>query len=146
MKMKKFLAIILSLALLMALAACGTPAATTPQTSASGTEPTSAPTTEAPQDVKMRMGWWGSQTRHNMTIAVIEMYEEMTGVDIEYEFYAFDGYITKLNTLVASNEVWDIFQLGGNYPTYIESIELMNDYVSSGVINKIGRASCMERV
>ena len=116
MKMKKFLAIILSLAMLVALAACGTPATTTPQSTTSGTGMTNAPTsttTAAPQDVKMRMAWWGSQTRHNMTIAVIEMYEEMTGVDIEYEFYAFDGYITKLNTLVASNDVWDIFQLGG---------------------------------
>src|SRR5690606_29222800 len=41
----------------------------------------------------------------------------------------------KLNTLVASDDVWDIFQLGGNYPTYIEVIEPLNEMVENGTID-----------
>lgn len=84
----------------------------------------------------IRMAWWGSQKRHDRTVKVIEMYEaENPNVDIEFEFYDFTGYITKLNTLVASNSIWDIFQLGGNYPTYLEKIEPMNKYIESGIVD-----------
>ena len=38
------------------------------------------------QDPTLTITWWGGQTRHDRTIEVIEMYEEATGVDIEFEF------------------------------------------------------------
>ncbi len=129
MKIKKLMATLAAVTLVVAMAACNS----TPVSSTPGSSSNSSST--AAQDVKMRMGWWGSQTRHDRTIAVIEMYESLNKVDIEYEFYAFEGYITKLNTLVASNDVWDIFQLGGNYPTYIDKIEPMEDYITRGLID-----------
>jgi len=87
------------------------------------------------EQIVLRMAWWGSQQRHDGTIAAIEMYEELTGVKIEYEFYDFDNYFTKLNTLVSANDVWDVFQLGGNFPTYIEKIVPLNEYIESGIID-----------
>lgn len=64
------------------------------------------------EQITLRMAWWGSQTRHDLTVEVIEMYEkEHPNVNIEYEFFSFDDYFTKLKTLVASDQVWDIFQL-----------------------------------
>lgn len=86
--------------------------------------------------VKLRMAWWGSQTRHDATNKVIELYEKAhPEVDIEAEFYDFDSYFTKLDTLVAAGDVWDIFQMGGNFPKYINSIEPLDDYIQRGVID-----------
>ncbi|MGL6202171.1 MAG: ABC transporter substrate-binding protein [Lachnospiraceae bacterium] len=82
------------------------------------------------------MAWWGSQTRHDATVKVIEMYEAANpDIKIEYEFYDSEGYLTKLNTLVASDEVWDIFQLGGNFPTYQEKIVTMDEFIEQGIID-----------
>jgi multiple sugar transport system substrate-binding protein len=146
MKKKKVLAIFLAILTMLTMIACSK-GEKTEDTSASDTkvEDTKAEATQAPvaddkeatvEKTVLRMAWWGSQTRHDRTVAVIEMYEaENPNIDIEYEFYDFDGYITKLNTLVASNEVWDMFQLGGNFPTYISKIVPLNDYISSGVID-----------
>ncbi|MDL2302470.1 extracellular solute-binding protein [Lachnospiraceae bacterium OttesenSCG-928-D06] len=90
----------------------------------------------ADEEITLRMAWWGSQTRHDITVEVIEMYEEAhPNVTIEYEFFSYDDYFTKLKTLVASDQVWDIFQLGGNFPMYEDKIYYMNEYIDSGVID-----------
>lgn len=87
-------------------------------------------------DVTLRIAWWGSQARHDRTVEVIELYEEQNShVDIQFEFFDFDGYFTKLNTLVNAEDVWDIFQLGGNYPTYIDIIEPLNSYIEDDYID-----------
>ena len=88
------------------------------------------------EQITLRMAWWGSQTRHDATNKVIEMYEEQNpNVHIEAEFYDFDSYFTKLDTLVAADDVWDIFQMGGNFPKYINSIEPMDSYIEAGTID-----------
>lgn len=83
----------------------------------------------------LRIGWWGSQTRHTATLAVLELYTKKTGVQFEPEFYSFDDYISKLNTLMAANDCPDIMQMGGNFPTYMEQIELLNGYIEKGIID-----------
>lgn len=142
MKLKKVLAIILAIMTTFTMVACGKKdeanTATDTNSQDSAVEATAAPTAApaAGEKTTLRMAWWGSQTRHDRTVAVIEMYEAANpNIDIEYEFYDFDGYITKLNTLVASNEVWDMFQLGGNFPTYISKIVPLTDYINSGVVD-----------
>ena len=91
---------------------------------------------ESGDKITLRMAWWGSQTRHDATNKVIEMYEEANpNVDIEAEFYDFDSYFTKLDTLVAANDTWDIFQMGGNFPKYENSIETLGGYIEDGVID-----------
>lgn len=88
------------------------------------------------EKVVITMAWWGSQTRHDRTVQAIELYESQNqNVDIEYEYYSYDDYFTKLNTLVASDQVWDVFQLGGNFPSYIDKIYYLNDYIESGVVD-----------
>ena len=135
MNRKKTLAFILSLATLTGLTACGGSSGSSSSTGSSSSSTASSSAANGEKTV-LRMAWWGSQARHDATVKVIEAYEaQNTNIDIEYEFYDFDGYFTKLNTLVASNSVWDIFQLGGNFPTYIDKIVPLNDYISSGVID-----------
>ncbi len=55
---------------------------------------------------QMRVVWWGSQARHDRTIAVVEMYEaEHPEVDIVYEFANFNDYWTLMNTQAAGGEL-----------------------------------------
>ena len=36
---------------------------------------------------------------------------------------------------MATDDVWDIFQMGGNFPKYINSIEPMDSYIEAGTID-----------
>ncbi len=147
MKFKRIMVLFLAALTMFAVVACKKDEATKtdskdPAQSAEATkapdkaDQTTAPADEAKEPVTLRMAWWGSQTRHDRTIEVINMYmKQNPHVTIEYEFYDFDGYFTKLNTLVASNEVWDMFQLGGNFPTYISKILPLDDFIAKGIID-----------
>ncbi|GAB2021476.1 ABC transporter substrate-binding protein [Pseudolactococcus yaeyamensis] len=86
--------------------------------------------------VKLTMAWWGSQARHDATVKVIDMYEKQNpNVKIEPEFYDFDGYVTKLNVATAADKVWDIWQIAGNYPAYLNNIEPLDTYIDKGLID-----------
>lgn len=145
MMKKKLLAMALSATMVLGMAGCGAgndgsastnaDASTGSQTqTSSSAETKQEDTTEEP--ITLRMAWWGSQTRHDITTQVINMYmEEHPNVTIEYEFYSFDDYFTKLKTLVASDQVWDIFQLGGNFPMYMDKIYYLNEFIDSGIVD-----------
>lgn len=148
MKGKKFLAVLMAVAMVFGLTACGgakeaepaaaEPAAETAEEPAAepAAEATETESSESDEPINLTMAWWGSQTRHDITIEAIELYESLhPNVNIEYEFYSFDDYFTKLKTLVASDQVWDIFQLGGNFPQYMDKIYFMNEYIDSGVVD-----------
>jgi len=143
---KKLLAVLLSASMLLGLAACGgdaqqsngdAPSANNNVESKADAGSSEAGSSEAEAEpITLRMAWWGSQTRHDRTVQVIEMYEkENPNVHIEYEFYSFDDYFTKLKTLVASDQVWDVFQLGGNFPEYMDKIYNLNEFIDSGVVD-----------
>lgn len=83
----------------------------------------------------LRIMWWGSQTRHDRTLAVLDLYSRETGVRFEPEFYGFDDYISKLNILIAANDAPDLMQMGGNFPTYLDHIESLNKYIKDGTID-----------
>ena len=136
---KKILAAVVATSMIFGLCACAGNTDTA-ETSTDTTQTEVAQDTEVPaaegEPVTLRMAWWGSQTRHDITVAAIELYESQNpNVKIEYEFYDFDNYFTKLKTLVASDQVWDIFQLGGNFPEYMDKIHFMNEYIESGLID-----------
>lgn len=114
--MKKKMRIILALSVILFLTACGQE--------------------EDDEKITLNMAWWGSQVRHDATVKVIELYEEKNPhVTIEYEFYDYEGYYTKLGTLAASNDIWDIFQLNNQFPQYINQIEPLDEYVEKGIID-----------
>lgn len=129
---KRVLSFVLASAMLVSLAGCG--AAGNGSTSEStGTADTAASSDET---ITLRMAWWGSQERHDRTIEVIELYESLhPEINIEYEYYSFDDYFTKLKTLVASDQVWDVFQMGGNFPMYMDKICPLDEYIESGIVD-----------
>ena len=91
---------------------------------------------EDDKKITLNMAWWGSQVRHDATVKVIELYEEKNPhVTIDYEFYDYEGYYTKLGTLAASDDIWDIFQLNNQFPQYINQIEPLDEYVEQGIID-----------
>lgn len=148
---KKLVALFMTASMVASLTACGgnsssdsssAPAETPAQDTQQADETSGDASDETPADagsdeqITLRMAWWGSQTRHDLTVEVIEMYEaEHPNVNIEYEFFSFDDYFTKLKTLVASDQVWDIFQLGGNFPMYMDKIYPLDEYIESGVVD-----------
>ena len=132
---KKLFAVLMSAVMVLGLAACG---GTSEEAGQSGVEEQAGQGSAQGEEeqITLRMAWWGSQTRHDITTQVIEMYEEEhPNINIEYEFYSFDDYFTKLKTLVASDQVWDIFQLGGNFPMYMDKIYFLNEFIESGVVD-----------
>lgn len=140
---KKLLAVLLSATMVFSMAACGSepntadaPASSEVKTESSEEAQSEAPSEETEEPITLRMAWWGSQTRHDITTEVINMYmDEHPNVTIEYEFYSFDDYFTKLKTLVASDQVWDIFQLGGNFPMYMDKIYYLDEFIESGIVD-----------
>lgn len=132
MKLRRLMALTTAVVMAASLTACGgQKAETNTQMADSGKE-----SAASGEQITLRMAWWGSQTRHDATNKVIEMYEEQNpNVHIEAEFYDFDSYFTKLDTLVAADDVWDIFQMGGNFPKYINSIEPVDSYIEAGTID-----------
>lgn len=147
---KKLFAVLMATSMIFGLAAC---AGTPDNAGASGQEDSQAEAEstiseaaseeaggeDSEEQITLRMAWWGSQTRHDITVEVIEMYEaEHPNINIEYEFFSFDDYFTKLKTLVASDQVWDIFQLGGNFPMYMDKIYPLDEFVASGAVDVSG--------
>ncbi len=153
MNFKKVCACVLAASMVMSLAACGSsaePAADTTAADNTAAETTAAETTAAEttadtaategeypdySGVTIRFAWWGSQPRHDATIKVIEQYEALTNINIEYEYYDFNGYFTQLDTLVAADDVWDVFQMGNNWATYYDAIEPLNEFMDNGAID-----------
>jgi multiple sugar transport system substrate-binding protein len=93
--------------------------------------------------VTLRMTWWGSQTRHDQTQAIIDLYEkENPNVNIEPEFTGFDGYFEKMAAQAAGNNLPDIMQQNfGEYLNQYADKGLLTDlsqFVDNGTINLDG--------
>jgi multiple sugar transport system substrate-binding protein len=89
---------------------------------------------KADTDAPLRFSFWGSQTRIDATLAVLDLYKTKTGVTVEAEFIPFDSYFTKFNTLAAASDLYDVFQLGGGAGQYDEQIADMRPFIEKGLI------------
>ncbi|MDG5789905.1 extracellular solute-binding protein [Evansella sp. AB-P1] len=86
------------------------------------------------EKIELRMSWWGGQERHDLTLQVIELFEERhPEVKIVAEYSGFDGYFDRLTTQFASGNAPDLIQLGGSVNDYVDRDVLLslNDYVGS---------------
>ena len=88
---------------------------------------------------EVRISWWGSQNRHDRTIATIELYEELNpDIDIVYEFQGWGDHWTKLATQAAGGELPDIMQHDyARIEEWVANGLLMplDGYLESGVID-----------
>ncbi|MCL2129234.1 MAG: extracellular solute-binding protein [Treponema sp.] len=76
----------------------------------------------------LRFSWWGTDARHEATLAVIEAFEKANpDIKIEAEYGAQDGYNQKKTTEFASRTAPDIFQVEtGAGPEYYRMGVLYN--------------------
>lgn len=91
----------------------------------------------------LRFMWWGSDTRAKITTEVIEKYMEHTGLKIDYEYYDGTTYWTQFQAYQAAGTLPDVFQMGNNWPTYYDTIQPLNEYVESGLIDTTGISDAM---
>jgi len=120
----------------LVLSGCAPPATPTSPPAAPETQPPVEPATEAPtaapteepaaEPVEMHISWWGSQSRHDITIEVIEMFmAEHPNITITYDFASFGDYWTLMSTKAA----------GGNLPCVMQQdYAYFKQYVTDGLL------------
>ncbi len=87
--------------------------------------------------------WWGSDTRAKLTTQVIELYEEKTGIKIDYQWYDGTTYWTQFQAMMAAGTLPDVFQMGNNWATYYDTIQPLNEYIESGLIDTTNISAAM---
>ena len=111
--MKKLLAIVLALSLILAMVTGCTPK----EDKAESTEPKvteavsggETQTDSGPEPVTIRIAWWGSQSRHDYTLQLLDMYTELNPhVTFEAEYTGWDDYWQKLSYQATANDLPDI--------------------------------------
>ncbi|WP_105614713.1 ABC transporter substrate-binding protein [Vallitalea okinawensis] len=64
------------------------------------------------EPITLRFSWWGGESRHEGTLALIEEYERLNpNVKIKAEYSGWDGYYQKLTTQLAGGTAPDIMQI-----------------------------------
>lgn len=142
---KKLIGLLLAVALTMSLAGCGAEPA---QESTGGSASSSQENTEGEvsrpeepgEELTLRVSWWGSQARHDLTQQALDLY--MAGhpnIKIEAEFTDWSGYWDKLATQAAGGELPDVIQMDYSYLSqYASSRQLadLNAYLDGGTIDR----------
>jgi multiple sugar transport system substrate-binding protein len=91
------------------------------------------------EPVELRVAWWGSQTRHDRTIKVIELFQQKyPNIKVSYEFALWDDYWVKMNTQAAGNNLPDVMQQ--DYQKIAEWVSKgllmpLDPYIDSGAID-----------
>lgn len=140
--MKKKICLLLSLFICAAMvftACSGQPASSSVSSAQPPSGTLAAESSAAAQSVNLRVLWWGSQTRHDKTLQVIDMYKaENPNVTIEPEYLGWDGYWEKLSALAAASSLPDVIQQDYNYlESYAQKGLLLplDEFVKSGVLD-----------
>lgn len=118
--MKKAIAFILAIVFTMSMVITG---CTSNKSVSEETKPDSTPVAveeksvepvveEAAKPVKLSIAWWGSQTRHDYTAKLLEMYtQQYPNVTFESTPSGWDGYFDKMAAQAAGNILPDIVQM-----------------------------------
>lgn len=118
--MKKRIAVILSIVCAAMTFGCG---AVKSESVEPETEVAVEEAAATDEEITLRFMWWGSDTRHEATIAVIEQYQKLhPNVTIEAEYGGFDGYTEKLITQLSGGTAADIIQYNANTVVDLMSI------------------------
>lgn len=127
-KMKKAAAAMLAGVMTLSLAACG-----------SGDAGSAKKDTASDGKTKIKITWWGGQSRHDYTQKMLDLYTE-SHPDVEFEAVpsGWDGYFDKLSTQAASGSMPDIVQMDYLYlTTYAKnnSVADLQEFVDDGTID-----------
>jgi len=91
------------------------------------------------ETVELRMTWWGSQIRHELTMKALKLFEEKhPNIKIKAEYSGWDGYFDKLSTQVAGSNAPDLIQMDYAFLTdYAKRGALLelDPYVEQNILN-----------
>ncbi|MDK2992477.1 MAG: pectin-derived oligosaccharide transport system substrate-binding protein [Clostridiales bacterium] len=140
--MKKWSALLLAMALMISFALFG--CSNADDTSSKDNDSAGTGTTDTSQSgnnekVTMRITWWGSQTRHDQTLKVLEMFQQKyPNITFEPEFTAWDGYWEKIAAEAAAGSLPDVWQQDYQYISQYANKNLLLDlqpYVDEGKLD-----------
>lgn len=135
---KKIATAMLTAAMTVSLAACGSGGGNSGNSgSSNSTENVNSSSTG--DKTKIRITWWGGQSRHDYTQQLLDLYTEKNP-DVEFEAVpsGWDGYFDKMSTQAASGSMPDLVQMDYLYiSTYAKNntIADLNEYINSGTID-----------
>lgn len=93
----------------------------------------------AAEPVTIRVSWWGSQSRHNKTLKVIDLFEKQhSEINIEPQYTGWSGYWEQMSAQAAGGNLPDVMQHDRMYLTqYIDNDRILslNSYVESGILD-----------
>lgn len=157
MKMKKVLALALSGAMALSLAACsgsgnqkdttGTSEAANEAAATEATGTTEAAgetenTAEGSGEANLIFSWWGNQVRNERTQTVLDMYSEKNpGITFDAQFSDWGDYWNKLATASAGHALPDLVQMDYTYiKQYVDNGMLLDltPYIESGELDVSG--------
>ena len=91
------------------------------------------------EQTTLRIAWWGSQTRHDLTMKFLDKFmEKNPDIKMEVEYSDFGGHFSKLATQVAGGMTPDIIQMDYGYLSqYAENGVLapLDEYIASGLLD-----------
>ncbi|MFS8501009.1 MAG: ABC transporter substrate-binding protein [Caldicoprobacter sp.] len=140
--MKKAIVLALAVVLMLSLVLTGCSSASddskTPQQGQKEEQKAEEPS-GSKEDVTLRIVWWGSQQRADLTVQVLDMFsEKYPNVKFEHEFAAWNDYWDKMATYVAANSLPDIVQHDyAKIKQYVDNNLLadLTPYVESGKLD-----------
>ncbi|MFW5987898.1 MAG: ABC transporter substrate-binding protein [bacterium] len=102
------------------------------------------------EEITLRVSWWGSQSRHDKTLEVIEMFEEENpNINIEPEYTGWSGYWEQMSAQAAGGNLPDVMQHDRMYLSqYINNDRILslNKYVDNGTLDTSNIDQPMEEV
>src|SRR5690606_11365322 len=117
---------LMMLAFVLVLTACaGNNKNAEPSKAAESSMP-SGETTPSNDPVELSIMWWGTDARHEATLAALDIYsKQQTNITFKPEYVAWDAFWAKLPTLAASKSITDVLQMDAAY---------INEYVDKGTL------------
>lgn len=91
------------------------------------------------EKIELRINWWGSQNRHDRTIAVIDLFEEQyPNIEVVFEFSGWGDYWTLMTTKAAGDNLPDVMQQDYAYMQEWVGRDLLvplDPYIEAGTID-----------
>ncbi|MCR4902186.1 MAG: extracellular solute-binding protein [Butyrivibrio sp.] len=134
MKIKTFTVITLVAAMVTSITGCGLFSS---YSFFSGSSENISDNTNAEREI-IRVSWWGSQERHNITIQALDLYSEQYNTEIRSEYTTWTDYFEDLASEAVGNNMPDLIQMSTTDIIRYAEKGLLTDlypYIESGVIN-----------
>lgn len=137
-KSRKAVSVCMALAVLATTLSACSPTSGSSAAASTDSAASTASTTNA-EPITLRVSWWGSQTRTDLTTQVLNLYtKEYPNVTIEPEYSDWNGYWDKMATEAASNSLPDVMQQDYSYLDQYATqnqIIALDSYISSKAID-----------